>query len=90
MLAMGLLQGNAAYIAFIYTQHDIGESTQVTVANKKNNVAYSITLNAKEIFEEVFVFPLGDTYETSDITIRYTSIKGVVVYVTGNLMSHNA
>lgn len=89
MIAVGLLQGNAVYIAFIYTQHDIGESTQVTVANKKNNVAYSITVTAKEIFQEVFIFP-NDTYETADITIKYVSIKGVTVHVTGNLMNHDA
>lgn len=88
MIAVGLLKNNAAYIAFIYTQLDIGETVQVTVGNKKNNVAYSITVTAKEIFEEVFVFPT-DTYETSDITIKYTSIKGVLVHVTGNLMSHD-
>ena len=89
MIAVGLLQGNAAYIAFIYTQLDIGETIQVTVANKKNNVSYSITVRAKEIFEEVFVFPSSDTYETSDITIKYVSIKNVTVHVTGNLISHD-
>lgn len=90
MIAVGLLQGNAAYIAFIYTQLDVGETIQVTVANKKNNVSYSITVTAKEIFEEVFVFPSSDTYETSDITIRYVSIKNVTIYVTGNLINHDA
>lgn len=89
MIAVGLLQGNAAYIAFIYTQLDIGETVQVTVANKKNNVTYSITVTAKQIFEDVFVFPSSDTYETSDITVRYKSIKNVTVHVTGNLMNHD-
>lgn len=88
MISVGLLQQNAAYIAFIYPQHDVGESTQITVANKKNNVSYSVTINAKEVFHEVFVFP-NDNYETSDITIKYVSIKGVTVHVTGNLMSHD-
>lgn len=88
MIAVGLLKNNAAYIAFIYTQMDAGETVQITVGNKKNNVAYSVTITAKDIFEEVFVFP-ADNYETSDITIKYTSIKGVLVHVTGNLMSHD-
>jgi len=89
ILGFGRLKNNYAYIVLAESRHDIGETMQITIGNTKNSTIFTRTLSAKQIIDEVFTFPSGDTYDSDDIWIQYQTIKAVDVKVSGDLQSHD-
>ncbi|WP_394995028.1 hypothetical protein [Emticicia sp.] len=89
IVAFGLMQGSNVYLACLCTELEIDEAINVKVSNRKNGVSVSFFVPAKKIIDRVVEFPTSDVYETKDIFIEYTSIRGVFVKVTGNLMFHD-
>lgn len=88
ILAFGRLKGNKLFIVLSECRLESGETPiTVTISNAKNGTTWTKTVGHGQAVDDVFVLP-SDTYNTADIRLQYTSVKGVNVKVTGNLTSH--
>jgi len=88
IMGTGRLKDNKIFLVLAEPRHEIGESMQITIGNTKNSTKFTRTLYAKQILDEVFVFP-SDTYTPANIWIEYQTIKAVDVKVSGDLQSHD-
>ena len=81
--AVGRLQGNILKLTAAESKLEIGESFEVKIRNKKNDVVFTKTLSAKAVLNEIIVLPAGQ-YNAQDIYLEYTNpIKGGLQRVNG-------